>query len=226
MRLRAGSASRAAEPAQQGRAATDGGVRVWPCLATSLLAAALVLGSGCQEVQAPITLVSGTALSTPREIPDFTLDAGAPQPLTRAAFVGHWTLLSIGFTHCPDVCPQTLSQLAAVLARLDGAGPSLQTVFVSVDPQRDASPQLGEYVAYFNPRFIAATGAKAELDRLCESLGFAYVQVPDRDGRYSVDHSTAVALIDPQARVAGYFTQPLQIQAMVDDLRALPRAAR
>lgn len=191
-----------------------------------MLVFALMLSGGCRDAQRPIELASGTALETPREIAEFTLDAGASQPLTRASFVGHWTLLSIGFTHCPDVCPQTLAQLAAVESGLHGVGPTLQTVFVSVDPQRDAAPQLGEYVAYFNPRFIAATGSKAELDRLCESLGFAYLQVPDRDGRYSVDHSTAVALIDPQARVAGYFTQPLEVQAMVEDLRALPRAAR
>jgi protein SCO1/2 len=195
-------------------------------LAGFVLAFALLLSSGCRDAQQPIELASGTALAMPRELAEFTLESGAPQPLTRASFAGQWTLLSIGFTHCPDVCPQTLTQLAAVVSGLDGAGPPLQTVFVSVDPQRDSARQLGEYVAYFNPRFIGATGSKAELDGLCESLGFAYLQVPDHDGRYSVDHSTAVALIDPQARVAGYFTQPLKIPAMIEDLRALPSAAR
>lgn len=193
--------------------------------AGALLVLVLVLSGGCRDAPPPLALAHGTALQTPRAIAEFSLEAAAQQALTRASFAGRWTLLSIGFTHCPDVCPQVLTQLDAVVSRLPDSGEALQVVFVSVDPQRDSVRHLGEYVGYFNPDFIGATGSKGELDRLCESLGFAYLQVPDHAGRYSVDHSTAVALIDPQARVVGFFTQPIKIQAMVDDLRALPPPA-
>jgi protein SCO1 len=188
----------------------------------AMLALALVMSGGCRDAPPPLALAHGAALQTPREIAEFSLESATQQALTRASFAGRWTLLSIGFTHCPDVCPQVLTQLDAVVSRLPESGMAPQVVFVSVDPQRDSVRHLNEYVGYFNPAFIGATGSKGDLDRLCESLGFAYLQVPDHAGRYSVDHSTAVALIDPQARVVGYFTQPIKIQAMVDDLRALP----
>lgn len=169
-----------------------------------------------------VVLQAGTALPEPRPLADFELVDQSGKPFGRNQLKGTWNLLFLGFTHCPDVCPQTLAVLSAIDNRRDPHDARVQTVFVSVDPERDTPSHLAEYTAYFNPEFAGVTGEKPELDRLCDSLDFAYVKVPQGEGRYTVDHSTPVALIDPQARVVGYFSQPLDIEAVAADLRALP----
>ena len=172
-----------------------------------------------------LELSSGTALATPQPLEAFSLQDVSGAAFTRENLKGRWSLVFVGFTHCPDACPVTLAVIHAAKARLDEAATSrLQTLFVSVDPERDTPSVLAEYVGYFDPDFIAATGSTSELARLCDSLGFGFVRVPQSAGRYTIDHSTAVALIDPQARVAGYFTQPLDVGALAGDLAGLPGA--
>ena len=165
---------------------------------------------------------AGTALDQPRPITEFELVDHRGQPFRRADLQGRWSLLFAGFTNCPDICPATLMQLDSVDTRLRAANGGLQTVFLSVDPERDTPGKLAEYVEFFNPGFIGVTGQKPEIDRLCDDLGLAYIKIPQSEGRYTVDHSAAVVLIDPQARVAAYFTQPLDVVEMADDLVALP----
>jgi len=172
-----------------------------------------------------LVLTSGTALAQPRPLERFSLQDASGAAFTRENLQGRWSLVFVGFTHCPDACPVTLAAIHAAKARLDEAALSqLQTLFVSVDPERDTPDVLADYVGYFDPDFIAATGSNPELARLCDSLGFGFVRVPQSEGRYTIDHSTAVALIDPQARVAGYFTQPLDARALAGDLAGLPGA--
>jgi len=194
-----------------------------------LIAAAALLAwmlSGREVASPPRMPASAALVDSPREVSQFVLQDSAGQPFTREQLIGRWSLLTIGFTHCPDVCPSTLAQLGKVTTAVENAGFRVQTIFVSVDPDRDTAQRLADYTAYFNPRFVGLTGTKDELDRLCGDLGFAYVRVPDKDGRYTVDHSTAVALIDPQARVAAYFTQPLKPAAIAADLISLLAASR
>ncbi|MFU8831722.1 MAG: SCO family protein [Wenzhouxiangella sp.] len=185
--------------------------------------AAGYLGGG-RWMSDPPALQTGTALAEPRPVSAFDLVDQHGMPFTRERLRGRWTLLFLGFTHCPDVCPQTLAILNAAHALLeDGADErrEIQTVFVSVDPDRDSPVLLGEYAGFFNQQFIAVTGSKPQLDQLTESLGFAYVMVPISQGRYTVDHSTAVALIDPDARAAAYFRQPLDAETLAADVTTL-----
>ncbi len=173
------------------------------------------------------SLEAGVTLPEPRPIPPFELSDQHGTPFTLDNLKGQWSLLFLGFTQCPDVCPQTLAILNAAHGLLEDGWPGgdgrkgIQTVFVSVDPDRDSPALLGEYAGYFNPDFIAVTGSKPQLDQLTESLGFAYVMVPISQGRYTVDHSTAVALIDPDARAAAYFRQPLDPEALAADVKTL-----
>lgn len=172
-----------------------------------------------------LVLTSGTALASPRPLEAFSLQDASGGKFTRDDFKGRWSLVFVGFTHCPDACTLTLAAIHAAKTRLDEAAASrLQTLFVSLDPERDTPGVLTDYVSYFDADFIAATAGNAQLARLCDSLGFGFVRVPQSEGRYTIDHSTAVALIDPQARVAGYFTQPLNVGALAGDLAGLPNA--
>ena len=169
----------------------------------------------------PLTLRAGTALPEPRPLPRFALVDQAGRTFDRARFEGRWSLLFTGFTHCPDVCPTTLARMAE-LRRLVGRD-DLQFVFVSVDPERDTPEAVGRYLAHFDPALVGATGARAEMERFTASLGLAHVRNPGTGDDYTVDHSTAFVLIDPKARLAGYFSAPHERDALVADLKSLYR---
>jgi protein SCO1/2 len=180
------------------------------------LATTVLLDQADQPVE--LELRNGTALNTPRPIDEFELVDHNGQAFTRARLEGRWSLVFIGFTHCPGVCPMTLAILDRTASRLRADGHDLQTLFVSVDPDRDTPEVLHRYVSHFGEQIVATTGTKDQLDGFCDDLAFAYVKVPGSAGEYTVDHSAALALVDPQARVVGYFMPPLEPDALVADL--------
>ena len=167
-------------------------------------------------------ITSGTLLPAPRPIPEFSLQGTDGQPFTRARLEGHWTVIFVGFTHCPDICPNTMGLLKSVHGKLAADGQSLQVVLLSVDPERDTPDALKQYVTYFDPSFVGATGPTTELDKLGAAMGFVYMKSPGATPEtYNIDHSSALILVNPQGQVAGYFTPPLRVDPLVSDLRGI-----
>jgi len=188
------------------------------------IAAAVAVGAGLalrEHSNGPVTLRAGTALPEPQPLARFAFTDQGGRPFTRANLEGRWSLLFTGFTHCPDVCPTTLAMMGDLQRRL--AREDLQFVFVSVDPERDTPETIARYLAHFDPKLVGATGTRAEMERFTAGLGLAQVRNPGVGDEYSVDHSTAFVLIDPEARLAGYFQAPHRRDALVADLAALPR---
>lgn len=187
------------------------------------LAAALGLTFGVMFSQPKaIQINSGTLLQPARALPAFTLVDANGQPFTNANLQGRWTLVFVGFTSCPDICPTTLTLLKSVLADLGSAATQLDVLLLSIDPERDTPERLKGYVQYFDPRFKAATGPNSELDKLAPAMGFAYVKVPGATPEtYTMDHSTALLLLNPQGALAGVFTAPQRREALVTDLTTL-----
>lgn len=178
-----------------------------------LLAAVLVFAPRNVEIE------SGVLLKQPRELRSFQLGRADGGSFDERDFQGHWSLVFAGFTHCPDICPSTLALLNTVSSRLAEAGKPVQVVFVSVDPERDTPVVMRGYVGYFDPSFIAITGPEDQLSILMSSLGLIYVKVPgDVEGSYTMDHSAALVLINPEGRIAGYFAPPHRIEALTADL--------
>lgn len=144
----------------------------------------------------------------PRTLPDFNLTDAKGQPFAKAQLQGHWTLAFTGYTFCPDICPTTLAELAKVypqIASIESAQP-IQILFISVDPKRDDTPRLAEYINFFNPEFKAATGEHAQLFPLIRAMGMMYAIADSTDNpNYLVDHSASVVLINPSAQVIGRF---------------------
>ena len=169
--------------------------------------------------------IEGLLWPEPRALQAFELVDQDGKPFDLARVRDHWTLLFFGYTFCPDVCPVTLSALAEAQARLeqDGAGADLQVVFVSLDPERDTPQRLGEYVHFFAPGFLGVTGSEEALGVLNRQLGvIGFKGEKDADGNYLVDHTAAVMLLDPQARLVGIFRtphQPADIAARVRGIR-------
>lgn len=134
------------------------------------------------------------------------------QPFTLERLKGRWTLLFFGYTHCPDVCPVTMSVLKNALALMAGAGTDTeppQVVFVSVDPARDTLDHLAAYVGHFNPDFLGVTGAEPDLKAFVRQLGVLYIlSEPDAGGDYLVDHTAAIFLVDPRGHLVALFQAP------------------
>lgn len=170
-------------------------------------------------------------LDKPRTLPPFSLQQSDGTPLVAGELKGRWTLVYLGFTHCPDVCPTTLAQLAQAQkqwATLPGATRP-QVLFVSVDPERDTPAVVGNYARRFARETLAATGEVAALETFARSLSLVFMKAPAPAGgpadQYNVDHSTALALLDPQARMAGVIQPPVDPKAIAADLLALTRAS-
>jgi len=176
---------------------------------------------------APLALAQATRFDAPRPLPAFRLVDHAGRPFDRERLRGRWHFLFFGFTHCPDVCPTTLATLAAVRTRLRDlpAAERPGAVFVSVDPARDTPEALARYVPHFDPEFVGVTGEPAAIAALTRELGIAVViGEPDSDGAYTVDHTAALLLVDPDAAWAAVFGTPHAADTIARDFRAIAAA--
>ena len=117
----------------------------------------------------------------PRELPAFSLRQSDGTPLVPGELKGHWTLVFLGFTHCPDVCPTTLARTGAVRR---SSGPRCRkrrrprVLFVSVDPERDTPDAIGEYAHAFHRDTLAATADVPALETFAKSLSMVFAKVP------------------------------------------------
>ena len=196
-----------------------------------LLAAWQLFGRG-GETKAP-QLEAVTLLPQPRELPAFNLRQSDGTPLGAGELAGHWTLVFLGFTFCPDVCPTTLAELAQAQKQWETMPESTRprVLFVSVDPERDTPGKTGEYAHAFHPDTLAATADVPALEKFATSLGFVFMKAPGANFEhnpqdYSVDHSAHIAVLDPQGRLAGLIRPPLQPQAIAADLITLDAMGR
>lgn len=196
-------------------------IAAFAAAALAALALGVFTASRLHGPGAAAPLASGTRLAQPRAVAPFTLIDQDAAPYTQEQLRGHWTLLFAGFTHCPDVCPTTLALMAQVRKRLPAPAP-LELVFLSVDPERDTPERLKAYVAHFGEGLRGVTAPAAQLDAFCASLGLAYLKVPGAGAAdYTVDHSAALVLLDPQGRIAAYFQPPHRLDTLAADLSGI-----
>lgn len=143
-----------------------------------------------------------------REVKPFELTQANGKPFGKENLKNAWTLVFVGYTYCPDICPTTMAALNKVWPKLSSIKSEYPTrvLFLSVDPKRDTIQRLKSYIGYFNDEFIAATGPHKELFPLVRNLGLMYAIAGDTEKPdYLVDHSASVVLINPNAEVIGRF---------------------
>ena len=166
-----------------------------------------------------------TAYPTPRPFPDFDLADAAGGRFTPARLRGRWSLLFFGYANCPDICPVTMSVLGNAARQLEAAGEDgFQGILVSVDPERDTPEALAAYVAAFRDDFVGVTGDVAAVRAFAASLhaGFAKAEATDSALGYLVDHSSQLAVIQPDGRHAGFVRGPFdaaRLRALIGALR-------
>jgi protein SCO1 len=168
-------------------------------------------------------LTTGTYLSPSRTLPDFSLIDQHGRTFGAADLRGHWSLMFFGYTNCPDFCPTTLTTLAALEKRLraDAAPVRPKVIFMSVDAKRDTPDQLAKYVPYFDPEFIGITAAdQPTIEALAAKLGVAVVITP-KGGTYTVDHSGAIFVVNPDGKLAAILTGPFTVPALESDFQRI-----
>ncbi len=175
----------------------------------------------------PVELTTGTYLSPRRALPDFSLIDQQGRPFGPANLRGHWSMMFFGYTNCPDFCPTTLTTLAALEKRLRAVSGAVrpQVIFVSVDAKRDTPQQLAKYVPYFDPEFLGVTAAdQPTIETIARKLGVGVIITPAAGGAYTVDHSGAIFVLDPEGKLAAILTGPFTVDALQTDLARIVAA--
>ena len=158
---------------------------------------------------------------TPRDPGEFSLIDHHGSPFTREDLIDQWTLIFFGFTHCPDICPTTMAELAELKAQLVGTEASdARVVMLSVDPARDTPERLAQYVPYFHADFIGVTGDFTDILSFAQRLNAPFRKVSEPYGAYQMEHSANVMLMNPRGDYHGFFRAPLDIPKMRVTLRS------
>ncbi len=145
------------------------------------------------------------------------------KPRTNADFAGKVVVLTFGFTRCPDVCPTSLSALAALVAALGEERARVQVLFVTVDPERDTQPLLAKYVTAFDPAFLGLAGDAKATREAARAFNVFYQKVPTGKDGYTMDHSTGYYAIDKLGRTRLLFRYGQPVADMAYDIRLLLR---
>jgi protein SCO1 len=186
--------------------------------ATLAALAALPALTGCTQRAEPwqLTNVSG-------HLPDldFSLTDDTGHPASAASFKGRASLVYFGYTHCPDVCPETMGRLMQVLGKLGPDAQKVRILFITVDPARDTPQALHDYIGAFDAQHAEGlTGSDWQIESLAKRYRVAYqMEKRDPNGNYEVTHSSAVYVFDSQGRARLLATDHDTPDAIAHDLR-------
>lgn len=148
---------------------------------------------------------------------DYALVTTEGEPFTEASLVGAPSAVFFGFTHCPDVCPTTLGDMATWREELGPEGEALRVFFVTVDPERDTAETLRDYVSWVG-NVSGVTGPPEEVEKAVRAFRVYAARVDLGEGEYTMDHSSMVLLFDDRGRLfepIGYGEDPERAVAKI-----------
>jgi protein SCO1/2 len=197
-----------------------------------LFALAVAIGVGYSVRSGDINIKGVRYFSKPVEIKPFHLNDHNQQRYDNRRFAGQWSVLFFGYTHCPDICPTVMLDMANVYKEYEKRqdAKDLQVVFVSVDPNRDSPKQLRDYVSYFNKDFLGVTGERQQIDVLTKSVGAIYDFEDGTTGElltaeqvkgkqdYKVNHYASLILVNPQGQMVAHIYPPHDPQRVINAL--------
>ena len=159
-----------------------------------------------------VVMITRSSTPPPRaenvETRHFELVDTAGVTVTPESLAGKWALLFFGFTRCPDVCPTTLIDMGQFLELLGPEADNLQPVFVTVDPEWDTQERMTDYMKNFDPRIAGLTGSMDRIREAAKNYSVFFRKVPLEDDGYTIDHSAALYLLNPE----GVYVRPYSWQ--------------
>jgi protein SCO1/2 len=187
----------------------------------SVLAFLLSL-SACDQAQKPKVSFNNTDVTGLEYAKGFALTDQNGQRRTLEEFRGKLVFVFFGFTHCPDVCPTTLAEMAGIMKALGPESERLQVVFITLDPERDTPELLASFVPAFHPSFLGLTGDQAPIDKVAKDFKVFAQKVPGKDGKsYTIDHTAGSYVFDAQGRIRLFVRHGQPDDALLKDLRQL-----
>lgn len=186
---------------------------------TVVLVVLLVSGLALVDFAIQIKRTEGTvAPGTEASIGgSFSLIDQSGRSVTNSDYADRYKLIFFGFTHCPDVCPITLSRMSQMLKLLGPAADKLYPLFITVDPERDRPERLAQYAYAFDPRIIYLTGSNEEIAKVLEAWKATRAKVASQsaaDEAYGMNHSSVVYLMTPDNRLASAYSEEVSAEQM------------
>ncbi|RLN07380.1 hypothetical protein C2845_PM11G14920 [Panicum miliaceum] len=139
------------------------------------------------------------------------------KPVTEKDFLGKWTLLYFGFTHCPDVCPDELQKMAAAIDKIKKAKLDIVPVFITVDPERDTVEQVRDYVKEFHPDLVGLTGTTDEIRKVARAYRVYYMKT-EEGSDYLVDHSIVMYLMNTRMEFVKFYGKNYDTDSLADGI--------
>jgi protein SCO1 len=177
-------------------------------LAAVLLAGFAILGAGAffaLELRDSAHGAAGSLLGSAIGGPFKLIDQNG-HTVTNTDLEGKWLLVYFGYTHCPDACPTALNNIALALSDLGAEKSEVRPVFITIDPERDTSQALKDYVSAFGAPILALTGAGPAIAQAAGEYRVYYAKHPEPSGDYSMDHTSIIYVMDPKGRFTASFT--------------------
>ena len=195
---------------------------IWMTVVMLVIAVVVIVGGFVYTMVKPRLLSEGALRANgvflferARDFGQFALTDDEGKPFTPDTLSGKWSLLFFGFTYCPDVCPTTMVELGKFYQQLPPEQrEQTQIIMVTVDPARDTTDKLNQYVRYFNPQFRGVTGEFMALHKFATSLSIPFAKVPGGGDNYQVEHSANIAVINPHGHYVGFVKGPLNIEKL------------
>jgi len=184
----------------------------------------LAKNSNTNEVSLSAPRIQGAIYPSDKIIKPFELVNHLGNEFSNENLAGHWSIVFVGYTHCPDICPTTLNLMSEVHREL-----SLQkmkpphVIFLTIDPERDTPKIMNSYIEYFNAEFTGLTGSIASIEKLTKNLNAVYRKAPGLGGQiskddYLMDHSSALMLINPNGNLQSILTAPHTLGNVIDSI--------
>lgn len=181
----------------------------------------LIFLFGCNPPEAaqPFKSTNVTGIDSGK---DFRLTDHLGKLRTLSDFKGKIVILFFGYTHCPEACPNTLTELALVMKRLGSDADKVQVLFITLDPERDTQALLAQFVPSFNPKFIGLYGTPAEIAETAKEYRLFYSKEPGKSpGNYTLDHSVGTYIYDQSGRLRLHAAYGQGVDALVHDIKLL-----
>lgn len=187
-----------------------------------LAAIAIVLLTACSTPDNEESSLFGTDITGADFATDFNLTDHNGEPRQLADYQGKVVVLFFGFTHCPDICPTTMADLAAAMKIMGNQSDGVQVLFVTVDPERDTKEVLAKFVPSFDSRFVGLTGTPEEIDQTAKTFKIFYSKQQEAgQAGYSFDHSAGVYVFDKQGKIRIYLKYGQKPEEIANDLNTL-----